>query len=97
MIERTTIETTTEGTERTIQEGLIKGTMTATTLEIEIDDVMAVVKIVPGNLSQGQTRSVLQRSMHKTSLPDLVRQFAVSIYDLFFTLFSPYPHFPAEP
>jgi hypothetical protein len=77
MIERTTIETTIEGTERTIQEGLIKGTMTAMTLEIEIDDVMAVVKIVLGNLSQGQTRSVLQRSMYKTSLPDLV---CLSIY-----------------
>jgi hypothetical protein len=76
MIEKTTIETTIEGTERTIQEGLIKGTMTAMTLEIEIDDVMAVVKIVLGNLSQGQTRSV-QRSMYKTSLPDLV---CLSIY-----------------
>jgi hypothetical protein len=59
MIERTTVATTIEETERTIQEGLIKGTTTATTLEIEIDDGMAVMKNVPGNLSQGQTRSVL--------------------------------------
>jgi hypothetical protein len=69
---------TTEGTERTIQEGLIKGTTTATTLEIDV--VMAVMKIVPGNLSQGQTRSVLQRNMYKTSLLYLVCQFAVPIY-----------------
>ena len=68
----------TEGTERTIQEGLIKGTTTTTTLEIDV--VMAIMKIVPGNLSQGQTRSVLQRNMYKTSLLYLVCQFAVPIY-----------------
>jgi len=69
---------TTEGTERTIQEGLITGTTTATTLETDV--VMAVMKIVPGNLSQGQTRSVLQRNMYKASLLYLVCQFAVAKY-----------------